>query len=64
MARSKRSAEKEKFWRRVVDEQRRGGLKIREFCQQKSLSEASFHSWRRALTDFGDSTQSNLPDSK
>ena len=49
MARSKRSAEKEKFWRRVVAEQRRGGLKIREFCQQKSLSEASFHSWRREL---------------
>ena len=49
MARSKRSAEKEKFWRLVVDEQRRCGLNIRMFCQQKAISEPSFYAWRKEL---------------
>lgn len=49
MTRSKRSVEKEKFWRSVVDEQRRGGLNIRTFCQQKSISEPSFYAWRKEL---------------
>ena len=49
MSRSKRSAEKEKFWRLVVDEQRRCGLNIRMFCQQKAISEPSFYSWRKEL---------------
>jgi len=49
MTRSKRSAEKEEFWRLVVDEQRRCGLSIRRFCQQKAISEPSFYAWRKEL---------------
>ncbi|MGI9473327.1 MAG: IS66 family insertion sequence element accessory protein TnpA [Rubripirellula sp.] len=49
MARSKRSAEKEEFWRLVLEEQRRCGLSVRKFCQQKAISEPSFYSWRKEL---------------
>lgn len=49
MAGSKRSAEKEKFWRAVVEEQGQGELSVREFCRQQSLSEASFYAWRKEL---------------
>ncbi len=49
MTRSKQSAEKEEFWRLVVDEQRRCGLNIRMFCQQKAISEPSFYAWRKEL---------------
>ena len=49
MARSKRSVEKEQFWRLVVEQQRQGGLNIRTFCRQKGISEPSFYAWRREL---------------
>lgn len=49
MARLKRSAHKEEFWRLLVEEQRRCGLSIRAFCQQKAISEPSFYAWRREL---------------
>ena len=47
MARSKRSVEKEAFWRLVLDEHRLSGLNVRKFCQQEAISEHSFYSWRR-----------------
>ena len=49
MARSKRSAEKEAFWRSMLEQQREGGLNIRAFCRQKGISEPSFHAWRTKL---------------
>jgi len=49
MARSKRSANKEEFWRLLVEEQRRCGLSVRAFCQQKAISEPSFYAWRKKL---------------
>ncbi len=47
MARSKRSVEREEFWRLVLDDQRRSGLNVRKFCQREAISEPSFYSWRR-----------------
>ena len=44
-----RDAAKERFWRRVVERWRRAGISIRAFCRRESLSEPSFHAWRREL---------------
>ena len=49
MTRSKRSAEKEEFWRLLLAEQEGCGLSIRTFCQQKAISEPSFYAWRKEL---------------
>lgn len=49
MARTKRSADKEAYWALMVEEQRRCGVSIRAFCQQKGISEPSFYAWRREL---------------
>ena len=49
MAKSKRSAEKEEFWRLVLDEHQRSGLTARAFCEQQGVSAPSFYAWRRKL---------------
>jgi len=49
MARSERSVQKERFWRGMVTEQRRGGGSIRAFCREKGISEPSFYAWRKEL---------------
>lgn len=49
MARSERSAERERFWRSMVDQQRRAGQTVREFCHEKGISKASFYAWQRTL---------------
>lgn len=51
MARSKRSGEKERFWRSMLRRQRQEGVSIREFCRRNSLSEPSFYAWRRELNN-------------
>jgi hypothetical protein len=49
MARFEQSAERERFWRSMVDQQRQAGQSIRAFCREKGISEPSFYAWRRAL---------------
>lgn len=49
MANTKRSAEKESFWRWVIEEHQRSGLTVRAFCQREGISEPSFYGWRREL---------------
>lgn len=49
MASMRRSIEKEQFWRRMLAEQLHSGLGVRGFCRARSISEASFYAWRRAL---------------
>jgi hypothetical protein len=49
MAKLKRSAEKEEFWRLVLDEHQRSGLTARAFCEQQGISAPSFYAWRRKL---------------
>ena len=51
MARSRRSLEKESFWRLATDEHRRSGLSVRDFCEREGLSAASFYAWRHKLGD-------------
>ena len=49
MANTKRSVEKEQFWRLVLDEQAESGMTVRAFCRQEGISEPSFYAWRREL---------------
>jgi hypothetical protein len=49
MAKLKRSAEKEEFWRLVLDEHQRSGLTAKAFCEQQGISVPSFYAWRRKL---------------
>jgi transposase len=44
-----RDPRKERFWRRVVQEWRKSGLSVRQFCRLRDLSEASLYAWRRTL---------------
>ena len=49
MANSKRSTEKEEFWRLAMREHQLSGLSIRAFCQREGLSEPSFYAWRKKI---------------
>ncbi len=53
-------AEKEQFWRLVLEEHQKSGLSVREFCRAESISEPSFYTWRRTLAK---SDQIDKPDS-
>jgi len=59
MASSKRSVEKEEFWRLALAEHANSGLTVRAFCQREALSEASFYFWRRELR-----TRDQMPEAK
>ena len=49
MAKSKRSTEKEEFWRLALREYQQSGLTIRAFCQKEGLSEPCFYAWRKKI---------------
>lgn len=49
MSKSRRSGERESFWRLALEEHRKSGLSVREFCLQKAVSTASFYAWKRKL---------------
>jgi hypothetical protein len=44
-----RSADRQQFWRQVVERQRASGQSIVRFCSNEGLSPASFHAWKRRL---------------
>jgi transposase-like protein len=44
-----RDKRREVQWRRVVREQGRSGLSIRDFCRRSKVPESAFHFWRREL---------------
>ena len=45
----RRSGQREAFWREQVERYESSGLSVRRFCEESSLSEASFYAWRRTL---------------
>ena len=49
--RKQRDPGKERFWRRTVEQWRRSGLSIRDFCRRHELSEPNFYAWRRTLDE-------------
>jgi transposase len=44
-----RRSSKERFWRRMVRQWRSSGLSIRDFCDDRDISEPSFYAWRRII---------------
>jgi hypothetical protein len=51
MANSRRSPEKEDFWRMVLQEHELSKLPVRVFCQREGLSEPSFYAWRKKIAN-------------
>ena len=49
MAKNKRSAEKEAFWRNVLRRHQKSGLSIRDFCRRNGISEPSLYAWRKEI---------------
>ncbi|MBX3415947.1 MAG: hypothetical protein KF708_24915 [Pirellulales bacterium] len=49
MANYQRDADKERYWRGVLDRQAMSELSVRSFCRRERLSEASFYAWRRTI---------------
>jgi hypothetical protein len=49
MANRNRDADKDQYWRLVMEEFRGSGLGVREFCRREGLRESSFYAWRREL---------------
>ena len=64
MSGSRRSAEKEAFWRLVVDGQKASGLSVRAFCKRESVSEPSFYAWRKELAKREQSESQDRPASE
>jgi hypothetical protein len=46
-----RNLKLERTWRRHFEEQRSGGLSIREYCFAHDLAESAFHAWRRIIAE-------------
>ncbi|MGB4259090.1 MAG: transposase [Phycisphaerae bacterium] len=44
-----RDRKREASWRRIVREQRRSGVSVREFCRRSQVKESAFYFWRREL---------------
>lgn len=51
MANQRRDAEKEVFWREVVQRHAASGVSVRWFCQHEQLVESAFYAWRRTIAE-------------
>lgn len=43
------STSKPEYWRKLIAEQEGGGQKVRPFCSERGITEASFYYWRKRL---------------
>ena len=44
-----RSADRQRYWREVIEHQQASGQSIVGFCSKEGLAPASFHAWKRRL---------------
>jgi transposase len=51
MANKRRDAEKETFWREVVQRHAASGVSVRAFCREQQLIESAFYAWRRTIAE-------------
>lgn len=47
----KADTDQRQFWQMVLETFKSSGLSVRQFCKQEGLSEPSFYSWRKRLTN-------------
>ena len=45
------SAEKELYWREILNRQADSGFSVRKFCAREGVSEPSFYAWRKKLKE-------------
>jgi transposase-like protein len=43
------STGKPEYWRKLIAKQEGGGEKVRPFCRERGITEASFYYWRKQL---------------
>jgi hypothetical protein len=48
---------KPKYWSRLIAEQEAGGQKVRPFCRERGIGEASFYYWRKRLRRKSDTVR-------
>lgn len=60
-SRAARSAAKEQYWREVIYGWRGSGGSVRQWCLQRQISEPSFYSWRRTLSERDAAAGSEQP---
>ena len=61
MAGRRRSLEKERYWREILDRHRESGLGVRRFCRESTISEQAFFRWRRLLAKRVALAEPDLP---
>ena len=44
---------KPEYWRKLIAEQEAGRHKVRPFCRERGIGEASFYYWRKRLREIG-----------
>ena len=44
-------ADREQFWRELIERQQQSGRSIRAFCESEGVSQPSFYSWRKRLQE-------------
>ena len=49
-----RNAERETYWRGILERQAASGLTAAAFCRRESISQPSFYLWRRKLREDGE----------
>ena len=49
MAKNRRSAERETFWRNVLQQHQKSGLSVRGFCRRRGISEPALYAWRKEI---------------
>ena len=54
--------DQEQFWRMAIETWQTSGLSVRQFCTDEGLSEPSFYSWRKKLTDGSVQDEKNKPE--
>ena len=47
----KADTDQQQFWQMAIETWQSSGLSIRQFCKQEGLSEPSFYSWRKRLSN-------------
>jgi hypothetical protein len=55
---------REKFWRRTIRQQQRGGLTIGAFCLREGLKDSAFRWWRQALASRDREASLTAPDDR
>ena len=62
MSKAKKSdTDQQQFWAMVLETFKSSGLSVRRFCKQEGLSEPSFYSWRKRLSEQETSGLQKVP---